>query len=164
MVAELPNLIGVESRTAFDEIYLVLLHEHMDASRSFTQRRTTSGNKKKLRPRNELASADSTPGPATVGQVTSTESVELTAVDGNPLDVDGDLCFICAEPIKCHSVASCNHRTCHICALRLRALYNKFDCTFCKVGYIPCLFVNSFIRGLGPPDVRDIYRFSRCNL
>jgi hypothetical protein len=44
-----------------------------------------------------------------------------------------DLCWICAEPIKYYAVSECNHRTCHVCALRLRALYKKLDCTFCKV-------------------------------
>src|SRR5260221_10989431 len=49
-----------------------------------------------------------------------------------------DLCWICAEPIKYYAVSECNHRTCHVCALRLRALYKKLDCTFCKVRV--CLF------------------------
>ncbi|KAI0247918.1 hypothetical protein BJV78DRAFT_856343 [Lactifluus subvellereus] len=43
-----------------------------------------------------------------------------------------DLCWICAEPVKYYAVSECNHRTCHVCALRLRALYKKLDCTFCK--------------------------------
>lgn len=44
-----------------------------------------------------------------------------------------DLCWICAEPVKYYAVSECNHRICHVCALRLRALYKKLDCTFCKV-------------------------------
>ncbi|KAI9511097.1 hypothetical protein F5148DRAFT_1173692 [Russula earlei] len=43
-----------------------------------------------------------------------------------------DLCWICAEPVKYYAVSECNHRTCHVCALRLRALYKKQGCTFCK--------------------------------
>ena len=46
---------------------------------------------------------------------------------------DADLCWICAEPVKFYSVSECNHRTCHVCALRLRALYKKNECTLCKV-------------------------------
>jgi hypothetical protein len=46
---------------------------------------------------------------------------------------DQDLCWICAEPIRYYAVSECNHRTCHVCAIRLRALYKKLDCTFCKV-------------------------------
>lgn len=43
------------------------------------------------------------------------------------------VCWICAEPVRFYSVSECNHRTCHVCALRLRALYKRMDCTFCKV-------------------------------
>ncbi|KAH8815469.1 hypothetical protein F5884DRAFT_179933 [Xylogone sp. PMI_703] len=43
-----------------------------------------------------------------------------------------DICFICASNIVHHSVAPCNHRTCHICALRMRALYKTKDCTHCR--------------------------------
>jgi len=49
---------------------------------------------------------------------------------------DIEVCWICAEPIKYYAVSECNHRTCHVCAIRLRALYKKTDCTFCKVRYL----------------------------
>lgn len=48
---------------------------------------------------------------------------------------DAAVCWICAEPVKYYSVSQCNHRTCHVCGLRLRALYKKLECTFCKVIY-----------------------------
>ena len=51
-----------------------------------------------------------------------------------------DVCWICAEPVKYYALSECNHRTCHVCALRLRALYKKMECTFCKES---CLPVNS---------------------
>ncbi|KAL2163573.1 hypothetical protein VTH06DRAFT_5631 [Thermothelomyces fergusii] len=47
-------------------------------------------------------------------------------------DGDVEVCFICANPISHHSVAPCNHVTCHICALRLRALYKNKDCPHCR--------------------------------
>ncbi|TCD70278.1 hypothetical protein EIP91_004179 [Steccherinum ochraceum] len=47
-------------------------------------------------------------------------------------EADEAVCWICAEPVKYYSISQCNHRTCHVCALRLRALYKKLDCTFCK--------------------------------
>ena len=56
-------------------------------------------------------------------------------------DDDQDLCWICAEPVKYYAVSQCNHRTCHVCALRLRALYKKLDCTFCKVRVTSIQFV-----------------------
>lgn len=46
---------------------------------------------------------------------------------------DGELCFICTEPIKTFAVAQCDHRTCHKCTLRLRALYDTRNCAYCKV-------------------------------
>lgn len=52
---------------------------------------------------------------------------------------DGAVCWICAEPVKFYSVSQCNHRTCHVCALRLRALYKRMDCTFCKVNIATCI-------------------------
>ena len=55
-----------------------------------------------------------------------------------------DLCWICAEPIKYYAVSECNHRTCHVCALRLRALYKKLDCTFCKVRLASTVHCNTF--------------------
>ena len=52
---------------------------------------------------------------------------------------DIDICWICAEQVKYYAVSECNHRTCHVCALRLRALYKKMECTFCKVGCLSSL-------------------------
>lgn len=46
---------------------------------------------------------------------------------------DAEVCFICASPIDHHSIAPCNHLTCHICALRMRALYKNKDCPHCRV-------------------------------
>ena len=48
-------------------------------------------------------------------------------------DAEPDLCYICTEPVKYYVLGLCSHRTCHVCALRLRALYKKRECTFCKV-------------------------------
>ena len=48
-------------------------------------------------------------------------------------DVEAEVCFICASPVIHQSVAPCNHRTCHICALRMRALYKNKECAHCRV-------------------------------
>ena len=47
--------------------------------------------------------------------------------------VEAEVCFICASPVVHNAVAPCNHRTCHICALRLRALYKTRACAHCRV-------------------------------
>ena len=46
--------------------------------------------------------------------------------------VEAEVCFICASAVVHNSVAPCNHRTCHICALRLRALYKTRACAHCR--------------------------------
>ncbi|KAK9468168.1 hypothetical protein V1512DRAFT_221224 [Lipomyces arxii] len=43
-----------------------------------------------------------------------------------------EVCFICAEPIKYSAVSPCNHRSCHVCALRMRALYKTNACVHCR--------------------------------
>lgn len=58
---------------------------------------------------------------------------KAAAESGEAGDGDDATCFICAEPVQYWSVGSCNHRTCHTCSIRLRALYKKHECTFCKV-------------------------------
>jgi hypothetical protein len=58
--------------------------------------------------------------------------------DGEEEDADGDVCFICANPVAHWSVAPCNHATCHICGLRMRALYKTKDCAHCRVSHRCC--------------------------
>ncbi|PFH48349.1 hypothetical protein AMATHDRAFT_196723 [Amanita thiersii Skay4041] len=67
-----------------------------------------------------------------------------------------DVCFICAEPIKYYSLSACNHRTCHVCALRLRALYKKTDCTFCKEPQPTVVFTTSVDKPYAEYDLKDI--------
>ncbi|KAL6708662.1 hypothetical protein ACN47E_002358 [Coniothyrium glycines] len=45
---------------------------------------------------------------------------------------DGEVCFICASPVQHTAVAPCNHRTCHICSIRMRALYKTKTCAHCR--------------------------------
>ncbi|KAJ3495674.1 hypothetical protein NLJ89_g10589 [Agrocybe chaxingu] len=56
---------------------------------------------------------------------------------------DSDICWICAEPVKYWAVPECNHRVCHVCAIRLRALYKKMECTFCKEPQAMMVFTSS---------------------
>lgn len=63
------------------------------------------------------------PSPANL--IVQPEVVQATRkVQEPPTSAEEDnICFICAEAVKFYSLSECNHRTCHICALRLRALY-----------------------------------------
>lgn len=66
------------------------------------------------------------------------------ADEAGETDQDGEICFICAEgPVQYWSVGECNHRTCHTCSIRLRALYKKNECTFCKTECPTVVFTGS---------------------
>jgi hypothetical protein len=54
------------------------------------------------------------------------------AAQEEAVEEEGEVCFICASPIEHTSIAPCNHQTCHICALRLRALYKTRACAHCR--------------------------------
>ena len=58
---------------------------------------------------------------------------EIKGAGAKEQDVEAEVCFICASNVIHNSVAPCNHRTCHICALRLRALYKTRACAHCRV-------------------------------
>lgn len=61
------------------------------------------------------------------------EKAEGEEGEGDEEDVEAEVCFICASLVVHNAVAPCNHRTCHICALRMRALYKTKDCAHCRV-------------------------------
>lgn len=80
-----------------------------------------------------------------------TQPIQNEVVPATEATDDAVVCWICAEPVKYYSVSACNHRTCHVCALRLRALYKKLDCTFCKAR----------LTFLVPPTNFDAWAFTR---
>ena len=68
------------------------------------------------------------------GKVPAQAASSNTPNDGiREPDVEAEVCFICASPVVHNAVSTCNHRTCHICALRLRALYKTRACPHCRV-------------------------------
>ena len=105
-------------------------------------RQAASPNRGRRRPRGRFEK-----GGAKVKDPTATDSTDRVKFDADTAAADDvsasqtkaqeddsqDICWICAELVKYYAVSECNHRTCHVCALRLRALYKKLDCTFCKV-------------------------------
>ncbi|WFD29139.1 RING-type E3 ubiquitin transferase [Malassezia sp. CBS 17886] len=62
---------------------------------------------------------------------------------------DAEVCFICAEPVTLFCVPPCSHRVCHICAMRLRALWKNRECTFCKAEATRVIFSESATKGYG---------------
>lgn len=72
---------------------------------------------------------------AAVAEVPAAASPRILEPKDEEEDVDAEVCFICASPVVHNAVAPCNHRTCHICALRMRALYKTKDCAHCRVSF-----------------------------
>lgn len=71
---------------------------------------------------------------APLGQAKGSSEPSLNASENIVDDsADGEVCFICASTIEHTSTAPCNHQTCHICSLRLRALYKTRACAHCRV-------------------------------
>ncbi|OAA53918.1 Zinc finger, RING/FYVE/PHD-type [Niveomyces insectorum RCEF 264] len=66
------------------------------------------------------------------GNAATTSGEAAAAAAAGDTDDDAEVCFICANPVIHHSIAPCNHITCHICALRMRALYRTKDCPHCR--------------------------------
>ncbi|SCV67234.1 BQ2448_5880 [Microbotryum intermedium] len=58
-------------------------------------------------------------------------------------DEDEIICLICADTATFWAVGVCNHRTCHTCSIRLRALYKKKECTLCKTECDRVVFTSS---------------------
>ena len=67
-----------------------------------------------------------------------------------------DVCFICAEKVEYSAVPECNHRTCHICALRLRALYQSNICAYCKTEQQNVIFTRDANRLYGDYRPEDL--------
>ncbi|PWY86920.1 hypothetical protein BO70DRAFT_369951 [Aspergillus heteromorphus CBS 117.55] len=86
------------------------------------------GRDKQARPgNNSEPSADGSAG----GQASEGKAKQAVAAATDDAD-DGEVCFICASKVEHTSISPCNHRTCHICAIRLRALYKNKACAHCR--------------------------------
>ncbi|KAJ5721434.1 uncharacterized protein N7483_009368 [Penicillium malachiteum] len=80
-----------------------------------------------------LDGAQDTSTPTAPASTTTTATVGSKILPAATDDADdGEVCFICASKVEHTSVSPCNHRTCHICALRLRALYKNKGCAHCR--------------------------------
>jgi hypothetical protein len=73
----------------------------------------------------------------TISQVPQASKVQELGKEQNQQEdgVEADICFICASDVTHQCLTPCNHRTCHICGLRMRALYKNRDCAHCRVSF-----------------------------
>ncbi len=87
----------------------------------------------------DTVSSTTPAAPPIESAIRDTREALLRQSDPKPEEADdeGEVCFICANPITHRSIAPCNHTTCHICALRMRALYKNKDCPHCRVSHFP---------------------------
>ncbi|KAK5122450.1 hypothetical protein LTR85_004034 [Meristemomyces frigidus] len=88
---------------------------------------------------------------------TTGEQKQGASPDGGE-DVEAEVCFICASTISHQSVAPCNHRTCHICALRLRALYKTKACAHCRTEAQTVIFTDEGEKRFEDYKESDFYR------
>lgn len=73
-------------------------------------------------------------------------------------DGEGEICWICAAPRQIWSVAPCNHHTCQICTLRMRALYKSKACAHCRTEYPLVLLTDSPEKKYEEYAEKDFYK------
>lgn len=76
------------------------------------------------------AAAPTAAAPTAAGATAGASAARASAA-GEALN-DDDVCIICASPIRYAALLPCNHRVCHVCAMRQRALYRKQACLVCR--------------------------------
>ncbi|KAI8603045.1 hypothetical protein EDD21DRAFT_370149 [Dissophora ornata] len=89
---------------------------------------------------------------------TNTAEDESTNVDDNS---EQHSCFICTENIVIFAVSECNHRTCHLCSLRLRALYKTKNCAYCKADQGVMIFTRDAEKPFQEYDLKAMAFFDR---
>ncbi|KAF9111441.1 hypothetical protein BGX27_004921 [Mortierella sp. AM989] len=114
-------------------------------------------------PRQPKTIAPTDPIDLSVGRLlpTSSASVEVaTALEGEE-DAEQHSCFICTENIVIFAVSDCNHRTCHLCSLRLRALYKTKNCAYCKADQGIMIFTRNAEKQFQDYDLKSMAFFDR---
>ncbi|KAK0196440.1 hypothetical protein F5146DRAFT_1107939 [Armillaria mellea] len=127
-------------------IAVAQVHTTSGGPKGARKRQRGRGGNSRAKSQHTNTNGDTESGPAAVKQMEKEIVVEdAKANEASPQEETNDdaVCWICAEPVKYYSVSQCNHRTCHVCALRLRALYKKNDCTFCKEPQSSVIFTTS---------------------
>lgn len=57
---------------------------------------------------------------------------QVEEFDAHDAEKDDELCLICAKKLEFVALSPCNHKTCHMCSFRQRALYDKKSCLICR--------------------------------
>lgn len=95
----------------------------------------TSPSKGKARaPSPQSQSKQQTPQPPAQAPSTTAKAVTKDGDNAEEEEEEED-CFLCASEGLIWALPECGHKTCHVCSMRMRALFKNFDCTFCKVRF-----------------------------
>ena len=97
----------------------------------------------------DAASNASTATSTQVAAAKAAAAAAAAAASQTDDDDEAEICFICAEPVRLFSLPPCNHRVCHICSMRLRALWKKRECTFCKAEATRVIFTANATKAFG---------------
>ncbi|EAS27366.3 C2H2 finger domain-containing protein [Coccidioides immitis RS] len=104
-------------------------------------------------------SGDRLTGDAKGSEGEGSRKAKLSSDDDAAGDADdSEICFICASKVEHMSVSPCNHRTCHICAIRLRALYKTKGCAHCRTESSFVIFTNERAKRFEEFTDRDFIR------
>nr|KAJ3421759.1 hypothetical protein HK105_002403 [Polyrhizophydium stewartii] len=79
-------------------------------------------------------------------------------------DDDEEVCVICAEPIVWSAVGVCNHDVCHICSLRMRALYKRPHCSLCKTELDKVVFRSKSLQPFESFDLSVLKKDERLSI
>ncbi|KAI5819519.1 hypothetical protein BZA77DRAFT_157545 [Pyronema omphalodes] len=91
-----------------------------------------------------------------VGQ--SAPVLQTASGDNNEAsDPDSPVCFICANQVKYTAIPPCNHETCHVCSLRMRALYKSKACAHCRTESDYVIFTKDAEKSFEDFSDSDIY-------
>ncbi|KAJ3154541.1 hypothetical protein HDU86_004670 [Geranomyces michiganensis] len=72
-----------------------------------------------------------------------------------------ELCFICADAVVWYAVGECNHRACHLCSLRLRALYKQNTCAMCKTDLNEVVYTSDATKPFQDFNLRSLPNYDR---
>ncbi|KAG0208355.1 hypothetical protein BGX28_000649 [Mortierella sp. GBA30] len=95
--------------------------------------------------------------PSAAADATATTTTTVASEDSE----EQHSCFICTENIVIFAVSDCNHRTCHLCTLRLRALYKTKNCAYCKADQGIMIFTRDAERPFQEYDLKTMAYFDR---
>ncbi|KAF2645667.1 hypothetical protein P280DRAFT_389659 [Massarina eburnea CBS 473.64] len=108
-------------------------------------------------PAEEVEHAQAQAMPALVKPSPSPAAAEAST-DADADAEESEVCFICASPVQHLAVAPCNHRSCHICSLRLRALYKTKTCAHCRTESDHVVFTDSPMKNYEEFAHGDFYK------